>query len=138
MTSQHPFRSVRVTSLAWALGASFTLATGCGGESTPAAESPRSAASKAAADENASGDSASSEEESESASPSACADGTCFACGAGSCLQGWYCDENASGGAACSWLPDCSKAPDCACIGKVLGSACSCEESGGGPHVQCK
>jgi hypothetical protein len=54
------------------------------------------------------------------------------------CPQGWYCDESAKDGAACSWLPECGKKLDCACVGKALGSGCACSEAQGGLHVKCK
>jgi hypothetical protein len=66
-----------------------------------------------------------------------CSDGTCTPCGEGLCPNGWYCDETAKGGAACSWLPECAKKPGCACIERAL-SGCSCEERDGGQHVSCK
>lgn len=66
-----------------------------------------------------------------------CSDGTCIVCGSGICPAGFFCDESASGGAACSWLPDCAAAPSCGCVKNVLGSACACEERGGGVFVSC-
>lgn len=66
-----------------------------------------------------------------------CDDGTCSLCGSGICPAGWYCDENASGGAACSWLTECADKPSCSCITRVLGSACKCREEGGGLKVSC-
>ena len=54
------------------------------------------------------------------------------------CPKGFYCDEQAEGGPACSWLPDCPENADCVCVKAALGSGCSCEEYGdGGPHVTC-
>jgi hypothetical protein len=133
---------VRLASLALAACLPFGLAAGCGGESTPAAESAHGRAHKASPNEAKASDDDNaekgSEEEPESRMRSACDDGTCFTCGTGSCPLGWYCDESASGSPACSWLPDCGKKPDCACVSKTLGSACSCAEEGGGPHVKCK
>jgi hypothetical protein len=123
----------------------FALGAGCGGESTPAAESAHEAAQKrstgkarASSDDSESDGDAAKDESAESPARSACDDGACFTCGKGSCPLGWYCDESAQGGAACSWLPACGKKPDCACVSKVLGSACSCAEEGGGPHTKCK
>lgn len=69
---------------------------------------------------------------------SACADGTCLECGAGLCPKGFYCDEKAPGGAACSWLPECGGAATCACVKQVLGASCSCSEKQGGPSVSCQ
>jgi len=65
-----------------------------------------------------------------------CSDGTCFSCGEGICPKGAYCDQDAQGGAACAWLTECSGAPSCDCVTKVLGSGCSCSEDGG-PSVSC-
>ncbi|MCA9593512.1 MAG: hypothetical protein KC776_09390 [Myxococcales bacterium] len=61
-----------------------------------------------------------------------CDDGTCFQCGEGLCPKGFYCDEKATGGAACSWLPECAADASCGCVTKVLGSDCSCTEKSGG------
>jgi hypothetical protein len=66
-----------------------------------------------------------------------CDDGSCSLCGSGICPSGWYCDENASGGAACSWLTECADKPTCGCITRVLGSSCKCREEGGGLKVSC-
>src|SRR5690606_21298991 len=67
-----------------------------------------------------------------------CSDGTCFVCGDGMCPMGFYCDEQATGGAACSWLPECAETASCDCVQEVLGSSCSCEvDASGGPHVSC-
>jgi hypothetical protein len=66
-----------------------------------------------------------------------CDDGSCSLCGGGICPSGWYCDENASGGAACSWLTECADKPTCGCITRVLGSSCKCREEGGGLKVSC-
>lgn len=133
---------LRIFSVTLASSLPLALVTGCGGEGTPAPESAHQAASGAKSDSNddddaASDDAAGGEDEAESAPRAACDDGTCFVCGAGSCPSGWYCDEGAQGGAACSWLPECKKT-DCACINKVLGSGCSCAEEGGGPHAKCE
>ena len=87
---------------------------------------------------------AASEEASDEAAPAPaarrnlCEDGTCFRCGEGICPTGFYCDEGAQGGAACSWLPSCAARASCACIERALGSGCSCQESGGGPKVSCE
>jgi hypothetical protein len=66
-----------------------------------------------------------------------CDDGSCSLCGSGICPSGWYCDENASGGAACSWLTECADKPSCGCITRVLGASCKCREEGGGLKVSC-
>lgn len=67
-----------------------------------------------------------------------CDDGTCFPCGEGFCPQGAYCDEDSQDGAACAWLAECSKTPDCACVTQALGSACACDAAQGGPSVSCQ
>jgi hypothetical protein len=66
-----------------------------------------------------------------------CDDGTCSPCGSGICPSGWYCDESASGGAACSWLTECADKPSCGCITRVLGASCKCREEAGGLKVSC-
>lgn len=67
-----------------------------------------------------------------------CDDGTCSKCGSGICPAGWYCDEKASGGGACSWLTECADKPSCACVTRVLGASCACREEGGGLKVACE
>jgi hypothetical protein len=66
-----------------------------------------------------------------------CDDGTCSKCGGGICLAGWYCDERAGGGGACSWLPQCADKPTCGCVTRVLGSSCKCREESGALKVAC-
>lgn len=66
-----------------------------------------------------------------------CNDGTCFRCGDGVCPQGSYCDQDAQGGPACAWLSECSQAPTCSCVKKILGSSCSCDDSAG-VSVSCQ
>lgn len=108
----------------------------CGG-STPAADEPESSAGTLATSRDEDGPGPSEDgEEGEAAAPArACNDETCFACGAGLCLDGMYCDLGA--GPGCSWLPECAQSPSCACITRVLGSDCRCDDSGGGPEVDC-
>ncbi len=67
-----------------------------------------------------------------------CSDGTCFACGEGICPTGAHCDQDATGGPACAWLPECTGTSTCACVTSVVGSSCSCDDSGGGPIVSCQ
>lgn len=66
-----------------------------------------------------------------------CDDGTCSPCGTGICPSGWFCDENASGGPACSWLKECADKPSCGCVARVLGAGCKCREEAGGLKVSC-
>jgi hypothetical protein len=87
----------------------------CGGGATTGAE-PKSAADDAHNSSDASEAAGSSSGDSADASASDapataekskgpnCDDGTCSKCGSGICPAGWYCDEKASGGGACSWL----------------------------------
>lgn len=124
------------------LAVSLAWTAACGGSSAPAQAadgvSERSARTEHGTDhEEGDSDSGSTETAESTAPASNCENGTCFACGAGFCLSGWYCDEGAPGGAACSWIPDCATKATCGCIGKVLGSGCSCKEDNGGPHVSC-
>lgn len=114
--------------------------SGCGGGGAPEPRTAENAdnedVSPASAEEDASTDD--SEATASAAPKDPCADGSCFSCGKSMCLPGWYCDEGAKGGAACSWLPECATSPSCKCITKVLGAACSCKDDGGGPHVTCE
>jgi hypothetical protein len=66
-----------------------------------------------------------------------CDDGTCFRCGDGICPSGFYCDEDAKGGAACAWLPSCAESASCACVKQALGVSCRCQEQAGGISVSC-
>jgi hypothetical protein len=126
----------------WVGGGSglLILAAGACGGGAAAANAPPTTAhhqAKAEATEEPADEDAPGEEE--SAPPrSACDDGTCSACGSGMCPTGWYCDESASGGPACSWLPQCAQKSSCGCVSAALGSACKCTEQGGGLHVTCK
>jgi hypothetical protein len=112
----------------------------CGGG--PASGEAKSAADTADDGERASGDASdddASDAEVADSKPKgpSCDDGTCSLCGSGICPTGWYCDENASGGAACSWLTECADKPSCGCVTRVLGSSCKCREEGGGLKVSC-
>jgi len=124
-----------------AAGVIFALAfavQSCGGAAAAAAEhasTPESSAHSAAADSTAEDDAPA---EDEAPAKGNCDDGTCSACGQGLCPTGWYCDESASGGPACSWLPQCVQKAGCGCLTAALGSACKCAEQGGGLHVTCK
>ncbi len=73
----------------------------------------------------------------ESGGAASCSDGSCFECGKGFCMTGFYCDEAAEGGAACSWLPSCAKKASCDCVERALGAGCRCKESGGAVSVSC-
>ena len=67
-----------------------------------------------------------------------CSNGTCSRCGKGLCPDGFYCDESANGGPACSWLPQCVNAAGCDCVTNALGATCGCEERDGGTYVTCR
>lgn len=82
--------------------------------------------------------SSSSSAASEKAKGPSCDDGTCSKCGSGICPAGWYCDEKASGGGACSWLAECAEKPTCGCVTRVFGASCKCREEGGGLKVACE
>lgn len=124
----------------------------CGG-STAASDGPKSAAddttgsadSSDGASDSAKTDGDEEEESSSSSSATAekskgpnCDDGTCSKCGSGICPAGWYCDEKAGGGGACSWLAECAEKPTCGCVTRVLGASCKCREEGGGLKVACE
>ena len=123
-----------------------SLLADCGGETATGAE-PKSAADDARASADSNDSSGRTDDDAEPASESAaapersngtnCDDGTCSKCGNGICPAGWYCDENASGGGACSWLTECAEKPTCACVTRVLGSSCKCREDNGGLKVAC-
>lgn len=112
--------------------------SGCGGSSTEAKSADNGDATNS---ETSSGDSGSTGDSegvaSEAPQGPDCSDGTCFECGDGICPKGAYCDQNAEGGAACAWLPECSGSTACSCIIGVLKD-CSCDEASGGPIVSCQ
>jgi hypothetical protein len=126
------------TRTVWALLVALVVASACGGSGKPADE-PGSSAGSVATSGGDEGEATGSEngggEEETAPRARACNDETCFACGEGLCLKGMYCDVGA--GPGCSWLPECAKSPSCACITRVLGSQCKCDDSGGGPEVEC-
>jgi hypothetical protein len=107
-----------------------------GSESTPGANS----AEESSSDSDEEG---ATEEDSSSASPEAeaklpvCSDEGCLPCGKSLCPAGFYCDETAPQGPACSWLPECPEA-ECACLKRTLPSSCSCEATGPGATVKCQ
>ncbi len=119
----------------WFLLPILLLVASCGGETRArSAQSPDSSSEEFPSSDSPAQDY--EQGETESAPRASCDDGTCFECGDGVCLEGFYCDQDASGGAACSWLPDCAKSPSCSCIEKVLGPSCECHDAGG-PMVSC-
>ena len=129
-------RSVPVCLLLTLLNAS------CAGSAASSTAKAPSAGSGSTNDSQASSEALEAEGESPATSQSpkspSCDDGTCSACGSGMCPVGWYCDEGASGGAACSWLKECAEKPTCGCVIRVLGSTCQCREEAGGLKVSCK
>jgi hypothetical protein len=121
-----------------ALGAAL-LFTACGGTTTPEASSTPAGDERSRGEARESTGEASDEEAAEEAATpkAACDDGSCTACGAALCPLGWYCDESATGGPACGWLPECAQKPGCACVKRVL-AGCACEEKAGAAHLSCK
>ncbi|HYQ01231.1 MAG TPA: hypothetical protein VER96_21315 [Polyangiaceae bacterium] len=112
----------------------------CGGGAAAGSEPPAKApqaTSRTHAEPAADSEEAAVEPEAEAPKAALCDDGTCSPCGAGMCPSGWYCDESASGGPACGWLPRCAQKSSCACLTSQLGSGCKCSEQGGGLHVTC-
>ena len=111
----------------------------CGGGSASPESSPKTAHEAASTPPD---DAPSKDEAAPEAEPppkaALCDDGTCSPCGAGVCPNGWYCDESASGGPACGWLPQCAQKSGCACLASKLGAGCKCSQQSGGPHVTCK
>jgi hypothetical protein len=125
--------------LSWFGLVALSVFSACGGGTTAGKPAEHAEASgEESSEESGDGPAAAEDEEAASEPPAAaCSDGTCSPCGEGFCPNGWYCDETAKGGAACSWLPECAKKPGCACVERAL-SGCSCEERDGGQHVSCK
>jgi hypothetical protein len=122
---------------AWGFTLLLLAVAGCGA-GTSASKGPDHGTTAAESDESEEGeDSDEAEPRSKKPRRPRCDDGTCFECGAGICPSGFYCDQNAEGGAACSWLPECPSKASCGCVKKTLGSGCSCEERAGGTHVDC-
>src|SRR5688500_13534287 len=94
------------------------VAGACGGST--AGTTAESAERRSGGRDTSNGDSADETAETGGAEPSAprrpsCEDSTCFECGSGICMTGFYCDEGAQGGSACSWLPECAGKASCAC-----------------------
>jgi len=120
--------------------AAALVAAACGGRSSSKPADTASGPRSAHADPSSGGGEEAEEDEPGEAAPALprCDDGTCFACGQGICPKGFYCDEQAVGGAACSWLPSCPTEPACSCVKRTLGAGCSCEEREGGVFVSCK
>ncbi len=113
-----------------ALSAMWFALAACGGAGASGAGQSKTGgtgAGAAGADSESSGDGAPT-----GPTLPSCDDGTCFNCGDGLCPKGFYCDAQAAGGPACSWLPECAESPSCTCLEKVLGSDCRCAEKNGG------
>ena len=128
-----------LANFSWFCPITLTVLAACGGGTTAGKPAERAEVASEAGGED-SGEAPETADDAEAASETpapACSDGTCTPCGEGMCPNGWYCDETAKGGAACSWLPECAKKPGCACVERAL-SGCSCEERDGGQHVTCK
>jgi len=132
-------RSQRSTALLLGWSAYCLLLSACGaaaaGSETPA-PAPRESASVDTRDASGGEESEAVAEETPKAGP--CEDHTCSTCGTGVCPNGWYCDESASGGPACGWLPRCAQKASCGCLTGKLGASCKCSEQNGGLHVTCK
>jgi hypothetical protein len=111
---------------------SFALVAGCGGAQEEVRAPHEDRTHEPAARE---AESAPEPTPAEEAAPPACADEGCFPCGAGFCPVGFYCDEGASGGPACSWVQDCARKAGCDCVGRALRGS-RCESEGGGAHVR--
>lgn len=105
-----------------------SLINGCGGTSS---------AVKQPEPEHSAGE-PTEEAHSAAAEPSGpdCSDGSCFRCGEGLCLPGFYCDESTQE-PTCQWAARCGKSPSCGCIQQLLGSGCHCDVRGGGLFVKC-
>ena len=113
--------------LAPLLLAMTTASVGCGG-SKPVGAKPASHLKAKTVDESDS-------EKTESPGPN-CADGTCFACGPGICISGFFCDES-SAQPNCQWLSKCGRNTNCECLKETFGNNCVCTERSGGIYVKC-
>ena len=103
----------------WALlTAALALPSACGGSTQAVSKSAD--ATERASDTEEPEPEAEAEGESEAPARVTCDDGTCSTCGNGICPSGWYCDQNAKGGPACGWVPECVKKPSCACLKKTV------------------
>ncbi len=102
-------------------------AIGCGGSNSVQAKRPRPTQAKAEAEPD--------NEKTEAPDPK-CTDGTCFVCGTGICIAGFYCDES-SAQPNCQWLSKCGRTTTCACLTEIFGSNCTCAERSGGIYVKC-
>ena len=130
-------RSNRWSALIVGSSAYCLLLAACGGAAA-GSDAPAKAAHEApSVHANEGADSEDPAPEPEPPKAALCDDGTCSPCGAGVCPNGWYCDESASGGPACGWLPQCARKSSCACLSGKLGAGCKCSEQGGGLHVTC-
>lgn len=123
-------RRSRVSWFLW-LGILFSAGVGCGGN----AGHVRSAREESAGADQMQGG---SDEDAVTSPLLDCGNGTCQRCGSGICPEGSYCDESASGGPACSWIPECVDTIGCDCLLRVLGSHCECDERDGGAYVSCR
>jgi len=113
-------------------------ACGGGGSASPAARAKTPHEQAHVHTEEADDSEQSAAEPPEAPKAALCDDGTCSPCGAGFCPSGWYCDESASGGPACGWLPKCAQKSSCGCLTGKLGAGCKCSEQNGGLHVTCR
>jgi hypothetical protein len=133
-------RSKRLRALLVGSCAYCSVLAACGGGGAAGSDAPAKAPHEQAnARSEAVADNDESAAEPEAAPKAAlCDDGTCTPCGAGVCPSNWYCDESASGGPACGWLPRCAQKSSCACLTGKLGPGCKCSDQGGAPHVTCQ
>ena len=100
---------------------------GCGGSNATVAKPAVPAKNKPATDDEVTN--------SEAPGPD-CSDGSCFACGPGICIPGFFCDESSSQ-PNCQWLAKCGRAATCDCLNETLGKGCKCSERSGGIYVKC-
>jgi len=133
-------RSIRLSALFVGSAAYCLALAACGGGGAAGSDAPAKAphtATSTRADAVESSEEAAAEP-AEAPKAALCDDGTCSPCGGGVCPSGWYCDESASGGPACGWLPRCAPKASCACLSGKLGAGCKCSEQDGGLHVTCR
>ena len=111
------------------LVAAILTSTACGGSNPPPTKPAPPPKQESAAEDD----------ESDHAEPKGpnCSDGSCFRCGKGICLPGFFCDESTAN-ANCQSLYKCVRTASCGCIQEALGAGCACAQRDGGFYVKCK
>jgi hypothetical protein len=111
---------------AWPVLVSLLLS--CGGTKLPPGQARSTGSSER--------DTASDESSAEQPSIPECTNGSCFVCGAGICLPGFFCDES-SAQPSCQWLAKCGPTNSCSCLREAFGGKCACAERHHGVFLKC-